>query len=84
MINHSFQNLLQYIYWEKVRPRETIFFILGVNHLSSNSGMKLRHFNWGSLVLNVLIASIREQKVLKAANLKGNLALPQSPGMYII
>jgi hypothetical protein len=40
------------------------------------------HFNWGSLVLNVLIASIREYKVLKAANLKGNLALLQVCTLY--
>jgi hypothetical protein len=35
----------------------------------------IKNINWSSLVLNVLIASIREYKVLKAANLKGNLAL---------
>nr|CAB3465752.1 unnamed protein product [Digitaria exilis] len=37
----------------------------------------IKNLNWTSLVLNFLIASIREYKETKAANLKGNVALLQ-------
>ncbi|CAN6181019.1 unnamed protein product [Urochloa humidicola] len=37
----------------------------------------IKNINWSSLVLNDLIASIKEYKGVKAANLKGNLALLQ-------
>jgi hypothetical protein len=37
----------------------------------------IKNLNWTSLALNFLIASIREYRVAKAENLKGNLVLLQ-------
>jgi hypothetical protein len=37
----------------------------------------IKNINWSSLVLNVLLSSIREYKEVKATNLKGNVALLQ-------
>ncbi|KAF8732781.1 hypothetical protein HU200_015119 [Digitaria exilis] len=42
----------------------------------------IKNLNWTSLVLNFLIASIREYKETKAANLKGNVALLQVFPLY--
>jgi hypothetical protein len=37
----------------------------------------IKNINWTSLVLNVLLSSLREYKEVKAANIKGNVALLQ-------
>jgi len=42
----------------------------------------IKNLNWTSLVFNFLIASIREYKVAKASNLKGNLVLLQVCQFY--
>jgi hypothetical protein len=35
----------------------------------------IKNINWSSLILNVLLSSLREYKEVKTANLKGNVAL---------